>query len=103
MRNVMPTLSSQTIRESGIVNLDDVEGPGTHWVAYRKNGQHAYYFDSYGQLRPPREIINYLCKQPDTIIHYNLNRYQKANDWNCGHSSLAFLTKTIKPRFTKHV
>jgi len=33
--------------ESGIVNLDDVDGPGTHWVAYAKRGDRAMYFDSF--------------------------------------------------------
>jgi len=46
--------------ESGIVNLDNAEGPGTHWVAYAKRGNRAIYFNSFGNLRPPKELVRYL-------------------------------------------
>ena len=25
-------------KECGIINLDDIQGPGTHWVCYRNGG-----------------------------------------------------------------
>lgn len=46
--------------ECGIVNLDSSTGPGTHWVAYYKNKRNVKYFDSFGNLKPPLELINYL-------------------------------------------
>ena len=36
--------------ECGIINLDDIIGPGTHWVCYYKN----YYFDPFGMLLPQK-------------------------------------------------
>ena len=33
-------------KECGIVNLDKSGGPGTHWVAWYKNGKNKIYFDS---------------------------------------------------------
>lgn len=77
--------------ECGIVNLDKSCGPGTHWVAYYKNHNQAEYFDSYGDLRPPYEIIDYL----GTNIKYNYNRYQKDNSVICGHLCLKFLFEKI--------
>ena len=32
--------------ESGIINLDNADGPDTHWVAYAKRAD-AVYFDSF--------------------------------------------------------
>lgn len=77
-------------KESGIVNLDKSSGIGTHWVAYYKNGKQVIYFDSYGNLRPPREIVNYLGPS----IVYNHDRYQNDNSVICGHLCLKFLYET---------
>ena len=60
-------------KECGIVNFDKSGGPGTHWVAWYKNGKSKIYFDSYG-VRPPLEVIRYL-KSP---IHYNTDQLQPA-------------------------
>ena len=35
-------------KECGIVTFDKSGGPGTHWVAWYKNGKTKIYFDSYG-------------------------------------------------------
>lgn len=76
--------------ESAIVNLDDSDGPGTHWVCYRKRGKHVLYFDSYGDLPPPEELVRYLkgCE-----IRYNFDRFQKFDTFVCGHLCLEFLHK----------
>ena len=39
--------------ETGIINLDNSSGPGTHWVAYAIDPRGIVYFDSYG-LAPPK-------------------------------------------------
>lgn len=73
--------------ECGIVNLDSYKGSGTHWVAYYKNGDQVEYFDSFGNLQPPIEIIKYLGSD----IKYNYNRKQNFDSFNCGHLCLKFL------------
>ena len=45
--------------ETGIVNLDNSDGPGTHWVCYKKLLDNMYYFDSLGNLQPPKELQHY--------------------------------------------
>lgn len=85
MRNSLPKIPLE--QECGVVNLDDINGAGTHWVAYYKNHDYKEYFDSFGNLQPPLEIINYL-KLP---IAYNYERKQKFNTFNCGHLCLKFL------------
>lgn len=88
MRDTLP--AKAYYNESAIVNLDDHDGAGTHWVAYRKRGPTVEYFDSFGDLPPPRELIRYLA---GSRISYNRHRYQKFNSYNCGHLCLEFLYK----------
>lgn len=74
--------------ECSIVNLDNSENPGTHWVAFVKLNNYCEYFDSYGDLKPPLELSNYLSR---FIIFYNYTNYQKFNTINCGHLCLKYL------------
>lgn len=86
MRDNLP--ESKPLRnECAIVNLDSSNGPGTHWVAYYKKGSHIEYFDSFGNLQPPNELIDYLGDK----IKYNYIKYQDYNSVNCGHLCLKFL------------
>ena len=70
-------------KECGIVNFDKSDGPGTHWVAWYKNGRTKIYFDSYG-VQPPLEVIRYL-RRP---IHYKTDQLQTAGEVFCGHLCL---------------
>jgi len=56
MRNALP-ISGIYRNESGIVNLDNAKGPGIHWIAYAKRNNHVIYFDSFGNLRPPKDLV----------------------------------------------
>lgn len=88
MRNDLP--AKPRINESAIINLDSKSGPGTHWVAYIKRGILVNYFDSFGDLRPPLEVIKYFR---DCKIRYNYEREQNFNTNICGHLCLQFLYK----------
>ena len=90
MRDTLPTKPWHN--ESGIVNLDSIDGPGTHWVAYKKRGKNVSYFDSFGNLKPPIELANYFR---GSIITYNHHGYQTFNSYNCGHLCLKFLHEYI--------
>lgn len=76
--------------ESAVVNLDKSSGPGTHWVGYKKRGNQVIYFDSFGDLKPPLELVRYFkgCE-----IKYNYERVQNYNTFICGHLCLKFLYK----------
>lgn len=87
MRNNLPKNGPKT-NETAIINLDDKDGPGTHWVAYRKIGDDVTYFDSFGNLQPPIDLISYLGVGS---IKYNYKRYQDWNTFYCGHLCLKFL------------
>jgi len=77
MRNVLP-ISGTRRNESDIVNLDDARGSGTQWVAYAKRDNHVIYFDSFGNLRPPKELMRYFGNGV-TKIEYNRTPYQTYN------------------------
>lgn len=89
MRDTLP-ISGVRRNESGIVNLDDADGPGTHWVAYAKRGDFGAYFDSFGNLRPPMELVRYLNVSQ---LEYNHTPYQNYNQNICGQLCLQFLRR----------
>lgn len=77
------------VKECGIINLNTTSEPGSHWVAYIVNRNKAIYFDAFGNLRPPLELIKYLGT--DTQVLYNLTQYQPFNTIICGHLCLTFI------------
>lgn len=90
MRNQLPECIN-TI-ETGILNLDHASGPGTHWVAYKKYKDKILYFDSFGNLKPPIEVIKYFrSREKDCRIIYNHDAYQSYGSVNCGQLCLKFL------------
>lgn len=100
MRNELPKRVWQY--ESGIVNLDT--GNGTHWTAYIKSSSKALYFDSFGNLRPPKELVSYLRSAGPCSIRYNYERQQNFTDFNCGHLVLKFLYEnSIQNHFKRSV
>jgi len=90
MRDLLPEAPKS--RECGIVNLDNSRSSGTHWVAYNKNKNNIHYFDSFGNLQPPREVVKYLGHR----IQYNYDRVQDFDTYNCGHLCLAFLLSFVE-------
>ena len=87
MRDNLPK-SEPRKYECGVINLDSLNNLGTHWVAYRKINNNVIYFDSFGNINPPKEFIEYMknCK-----IQFNYNQYQSYDTFNCGHLVLQFL------------
>jgi len=62
---------------------------GTHWVCYKEIGKSVFYYDGYGDLRPPPQSVKYF---KGFVIEYNYERHQAYNTFNCGHLFLKFLT-----------
>ena len=79
--------------ETGIVNLDNTTGKGTHWVCYKRLLETVYYFDSFGNLPPPKELQHYF--RSAKRVMYNYNRWQNDNTLICGHLCLEFLSTSI--------
>ena len=90
MRDALPKKPWR--RECGIINLDSYRNNGSHWVAYYKNKKNIFYFDSFGNLSPPLEVLKYLGYN----IQYNYNQVQDFNTFNCGHLCIEFLLEMNK-------
>jgi S-adenosylmethionine hydrolase len=93
MRDNLPSKIKNN--EKAIVNLGSVYSNGTHWVAYKKTGNKISYFDSFGNLRPPLELIRYFNSDGHVLINYNFDKKQEMNSVNCGHLCLAFLSNVL--------
>jgi len=91
MRDGLPKRIRQN--EAAVVNLDNSYGPGTHWVCYKKIQNAIYYFDSFGNMPPPKELLNYF--KPTSKVFYNHTREQPANTSICGHLCLEFLRRPV--------
>lgn len=94
MRDGLP----KTIRshECAVINLDWTHGSGTHWVCYKKRDNDVYYYDSYGNLRPPLELMRYIkTGGTDVHVYYNYERQQTFDSVICGHLCLRFLCTPI--------
>lgn len=92
MRNNLPVKIRNY--ECGIINLDSQSGKGTHWTAYVKKHDSVVYFDSFGNLRPPKEVVKYFNNGDVCVkisIYYNHDPFQKYNEINCGQLCLNFL------------
>lgn len=90
MRDLLPLRINNN--ECGIINLDSVHGKGTHWVSYRKKNNSIEYFDSFGNLKPPKEVQLYFNSgDSKPTIRYNYFAKQKFDTVNCGHLALDFL------------
>lgn len=99
MRNNLPRGGPHHF-ETGIINLDDLQGSGTHWTAYRKRKNTIFWFDSFGDLPPPREVVSYFSGNQ---ILYNYDNFQKFGSINCGHLCLKFLFNVIRPKIWKNI
>lgn len=75
--------------ECMVINHDSIQNHGTHWSCYVKKDENVFYFDSFGKLPPPKELIIYLGSK--CVIYYNYKRYQQFNTKICGHLCLRFL------------
>lgn len=88
MRDTLPK-KIMSKKECWILNHGSSSTDGTHWTALAKINNSAYYFDSFGKLPPPLEVINYLGD--DVQLYYNAKKYQNYGTAICGHLCLRFL------------
>lgn len=80
--------------ECGILNLNNSNQPGSHWVAWVKNDKKKIYFDSYGDCNPPKEVVKYLGKDN---LFYTTGKFQDYDDPPmCGHLCLDFISNFKK-------
>ena len=76
--------------ETGIINLDDSMGGGSHWICYRNvDKQYCEYFDPFGLIMP-NEIKNYLKTSGKKMV-YSSDEIQERDSVLCGYWCLYYL------------
>lgn len=88
MRDQLP--KKVWLKECSIINLDSSTNAGTHWVCYVKNGNNVLYYDSFGDMTSPENLVKYL---KNCVIHYNIGKNQTFGSTNCGKLRLEFLKR----------
>eukprot|EP00732_Lithocolla_globosa_P006472 Lithocolla_globosa_v1_NODE_7547_length_932_cov_58.672748.p1 type:complete len:239 gc:universal NODE_7547_length_932_cov_58.672748:3-719(+) len=75
-----------------VINLDDSDGPGTHWTALivRPLNQHHLYFDSFA-IGPPDEVRKALRTNEKKNILFSTSQVQNINSEACGWFVVDFL------------
>ena len=76
-------LPNRIRKECGIIDLDDIQGPGTHWVCYRNIDSVVEYFDPFGLIMP-NEALEYFRTSGKRIV-YSMDEIQNRNTVFCGY------------------
>ena len=76
-----------------VINLDENESVGTHWIALYVNGNNIIHFDSFGVERIPKEIKKFICSKN---IVTNIYRIQVRNSMMCGYFCTRFTDFMLK-------
>ena len=71
------------------INLDDIQGPGTHWVCYRNLDSVVEYFDPFGLIMPSL-ALKYFNTSGKQIV-YSIDEIQNRNTVFCGYWCLYYL------------
>ena len=58
-----------------MINLDEYESIGTHWIALYVNDNNVTYFDSFGVEHTPKEIIKLIASKNITTDIYRVQAY----------------------------
>ena len=76
-------------KECGIINLDDIQGAGTHWVCYRNLDSMVEYFDPFGLIMPNKALDYYHTSGKH--IDYSIDEIQNRSTVLCGYWCLYYL------------
>ena len=85
-RNGLP---NKIKKECGIINLDDITGPGTPWVCYRNLDSVVEYFDPFGLIMS-NEALEYFITSGKRIV-YSIDEIQNRSTVLCGYWCLYYL------------
>ena len=81
--------------ETGIINLDDSMGGGSHWICYRNmDKQYCEYFDPFGLIMP-NEIKKYLKTSGKKMV-CSSDEIQERDSVLCGYWCLYYLLERQK-------
>jgi len=83
-------ITEYDLRHNGffIINLQNHDQQGTHWVGFYKQNRNIYYFDSFGGYIPQNEIN--LFKKDHDNIYYSKAQIQDFKSVLCGFFVIGF-------------
>ena len=76
-----------------VINLDEYENTGTHWVALFVKPKYTVYFDSFGIEHIPKEINKFIGNND---IKSNIFRIQAYDSIMCGYFCIEFINYMLK-------
>ena len=89
-RNNLP----KTIKKGAyVINLDEYENTGTHWVSLFVKPKYTVYFDSFGVEHIPKEINKFIG---NSDIESNIFRKQAYDSIMCGYFCIEFINYMLK-------
>ena len=78
-------------KECGIINLDDIQRTGTHWVCYSNLNSVVEYFDPFGLIMPNEAAAYFNTSGKRTV--YSIDGIQNRSTVLCGYWSLHYLSE----------
>ena len=93
-RNYLP---NKIKKGAYVINLDEYENTGTHWVSLFVKPKYAVYFDSFGIEHIPKEINNDTTKSSAIArIKSNIFRIQAYGSIMSGYFCIEFINYMLK-------
>ena len=97
-KNYIGTYSKDNVpilknNQSTIINLQNSDRNGSHWVSYKRIGNKIFYFDCYGAAYIPDIIKN---QYPNHKFICNIYRIQSMDSNQCGRFCILFVKSNIK-------
>ena len=88
-RNNLPKIKD----EAYVINLDEYESIGTHWVALYVNDNNITYFDSFGVVQIPKEIKKFIRNKNIITAIYGIQAYSSIM---CRYICIGFINFMLK-------
>ena len=85
-----------------VINLDEYENTGTHWVSLFVKPKYTVYFDSFGIEHIPKEINKFILSKElgsavgNNDIKSNIFRIQAYDSIVCGYFCIEFINYMLK-------
>ena len=76
-----------------VINLDEYENTGTHWIALFVKPKYTVYFDSFGLEHIPKEINTFIG---NNNIKSNIFKIQAYDSIMCGYYCIEFINYMLK-------
>ena len=85
-------LANKIKKGAYVINLDEYENTGTHWVSLFVKLKYTVYFDSFGVEHIPKEINKFIRND----IKNNIFRIQAYDSIMCGYFCIEFINYMLK-------